>query len=251
MKLQLLGTGGYHPSEERHTACYFLPDVGVVLDAGTGFFRVAPRLKTKELQIFLSHAHLDHVVGLTYFQPAFKLGLVERVRVYAQAAVVEAVRSYLFENPIFSGRCRHEFVVLEEGRPVEIPSGGQVTFQPLVNHTGGSTAYRIDWPGFSLAYVTDTTVDGSYTQFVRGVDLLLHECTFMNELKEMAEEAKHSYAQSVGELAKEAQVGRLILCHLDPWLNDYQQKILEQVQAVFEPVELARDLKEVEFNIKA
>ena len=40
MKLLLLGTSGYHPSEQRQTACLMLPEVGIVLDAGTGFFRV-------------------------------------------------------------------------------------------------------------------------------------------------------------------------------------------------------------------
>ena len=40
MKILLLGTAGYHPSETRHTACVMLPEAGIVLDAGTGFFRV-------------------------------------------------------------------------------------------------------------------------------------------------------------------------------------------------------------------
>lgn len=65
MKLVLLGTTGYHPNRRRHTACMFLPEVGVVLDAGTGMFRVRDHLATSHLDIFLTHAHLDHVVGLT------------------------------------------------------------------------------------------------------------------------------------------------------------------------------------------
>ena len=56
-----LGTAGYHPSETRHTSCLMLPEVGVVLDAGSGMFRVRDLLTTKTLDIFLSHAHLDHV----------------------------------------------------------------------------------------------------------------------------------------------------------------------------------------------
>ena len=49
MKLILLGTTGYHPNNRRHTACLMLPEVGVVLDAGTAMFRVRDYLTTKHL----------------------------------------------------------------------------------------------------------------------------------------------------------------------------------------------------------
>ena len=66
MKLVLLGTGGYYANDRRHTACLMLPEVGVVLDAGSGMFRIRDYLATDRLDIFLTHAHLDHVIGLTY-----------------------------------------------------------------------------------------------------------------------------------------------------------------------------------------
>ena len=54
-RLLLLGTTGYHPSERRHTACMMLPEIGVVLDAGTAMFRVRQHLATPTLDIFLTH----------------------------------------------------------------------------------------------------------------------------------------------------------------------------------------------------
>ena len=65
MKLIFLGTGGYHPNERRQTACLLMPEIGVVLDAGTGFFRVQPRLQTRELDVFLTHAHPVSYTHLT------------------------------------------------------------------------------------------------------------------------------------------------------------------------------------------
>ena len=66
MKLILLGTGGYFPTSRRHTACLMLPEMGVVLDAGSGMCQIGKHLQTEQLDIFLSHAHLDHISGLTY-----------------------------------------------------------------------------------------------------------------------------------------------------------------------------------------
>ena len=66
MKLILLGTTGYHPNDRRQTACFMLPELGIVLDAGTAMNRAAAVPATPQLDIFLTHAHLDHVVGITY-----------------------------------------------------------------------------------------------------------------------------------------------------------------------------------------
>ena len=41
MRLVLLGTTGYHANDRRQTACLMLPEVGVVFDAGSGFYRVS------------------------------------------------------------------------------------------------------------------------------------------------------------------------------------------------------------------
>ena len=41
-----------------------------------------------------------------------------------------------------------------------------------LDHPGGSIGLRLDWPGHSMAYVTDTTatVDAQYIEAIRGVD---------------------------------------------------------------------------------
>ena len=95
MRLVLLGTTGYHPNDQRQTACLLIPECGVMLDAGSGMYRAAEYLETSELAIFLSHAHLDHVIGLTYlFDLVFQHPL-DRVTVYAEAAKL-AIEEHLF-----------------------------------------------------------------------------------------------------------------------------------------------------------
>ena len=60
MKLVVLGSYGYRPNELGHTACYAIPELGLVLDAVTGMFRMADYLQTTQLDVYLSHSHPDH-----------------------------------------------------------------------------------------------------------------------------------------------------------------------------------------------
>ena len=64
MKLVFLGTAGYHPSETRHTSCLMLPEVGVVLDAGSGMFRVRDLLATKTLDTLAAFPVKFHIMNL-------------------------------------------------------------------------------------------------------------------------------------------------------------------------------------------
>src|SRR5262245_7209138 len=101
MTLTLLGTSVYHPGERRHTACLMLPEDGIVLDAGTGFFRVRRHLQTPTLDILLTHAHLDHVAGLTdLLSTAFEKSL-DRITVHGAAEKLAAIRAHLLSDSIF------------------------------------------------------------------------------------------------------------------------------------------------------
>lgn len=247
MRILLLGTGGYHPSEQRHTACVLLPESGVMFDAGTSFFRVPERLETDEVQIFLSHAHLDHIVGLTFFLVPLLRKSVKRARLYGTPPTLDAVQTHLFAESVFPVLPSFEFVPLEPGVPIDVP-GGVLSHQPLSSHPGGSTAFRIDWPAAadqpakSLAYVTDTVADGTYTEFIRGVDLLLHECYFPDAMAEWADKTGHSHTSPVAQLARDAGVGRLVLLHVDPYAAGDDPLELAAARSIFPRIELGSDL---------
>src|SRR5688572_16696790 len=101
MKLVLLGSGGYFPNTRRHTACMLLPEVGVALDAGSGMCRIGPYLETDRLDVFLTHAHLDHIAGLTYLINVVPPDAARRTTVHGEAAKLAAVREHLFAEAIF------------------------------------------------------------------------------------------------------------------------------------------------------
>jgi ribonuclease BN (tRNA processing enzyme) len=246
MKLLLLGTGGYHPSETRETACLMLPELGLLLDAGTAMYRAGEHLATDRLDIFLSHAHLDHVIGLTYLFDVLHGKPVERVAVHGTAAALEAVEQHLFAPALFPIRPSFETRALRG--EAALPQGGRLTHFPL-EHPGGATGFRLDWPGHSLAYVTDTTArpDAAYLEHIRGVDLLVHECYFNDELADKAELTGHSCVTPTAELARAAGVGRLILTHINPLAPADAPLDLARAQAIFPAAELGRDRLEIEF----
>ena len=246
MKLVLLGTTGYHPNARRQTACLMLPTAGIVLDAGTGMYRVGARIETRQLDIFLSHAHLDHVVGLTYLYNVLLERGVESVRVHGEAAKLAAVREHLFAELIFPAPPLCDFCPLEG--PVELAAGGRVDWFPLV-HPGGSLGYRLDWPTRSLAYVTDTTAapGADYIERIRGVDLLVHECNFRDAQREWAEKTGHSYTSAVAQVAREAEVGRLLLVHFDPLDVSDDPVDLDAARQIFANTTLGADEDEIEF----
>lgn len=249
MQLVFLGTGGYHPNERRHTASLLLPDIGVALDAGTGFFRVQKSIRCSTLDVFLTHAHLDHICGLTFILVPLLRGDLDRVRVFGSEETIHAVQTHLLANELFPVEPDFEWHVLD-GRvldsSVPLPEGGRLTWAPL-QHPGGSVGYRLDWPGKSLAYITDTTAPGCYADFVQDVDVLIHECYFPDELDDWAIKTGHSSSSNVARLAKDANVKCLYLIHVDPQRPDDDPVGMEGIRAIFPNAHLAEDLMEIEF----
>ena len=217
MKLHCLGTAGYHPSATRHTSCYFIPEASLVLDAGSGLFRLEKLLDQEEISILLSHAHLDHVFGLTFFLDFIAVTPLRKIHVYGERAKLEAIQSHLFHELLFPVLPPIEWHAIEElGNEFEL-NGARCTWFPL-EHPGGSVGYRLEWPSLSLAYITDTTTspDSAYWREIQGVDWLIHECNFSDEWIDLAIKTGHSWTSAVLESAAKAGIPRLILTHINP-----------------------------------
>ncbi len=244
MRIVFLGTGGYHPNERRHTACVMLPELGIVFDAGTGFFRVPERLVSTELSVFLSHAHLDHICGLTYPLVSLFTGKITRLSVFGTQSTLNAVKTHLFAEPVFPVPLTCDWVVL----PNTVDVGpARITSVPL-HHPGGGTGFKVAWEGRSLAYITDTTVSESYLPFVQGVDVLIHECNFPDEMAQWCEKTGHSHTSQVADLARKAGVGRLILTHIDPQTPGDDPIGLATARSKFSNTDVAEDLLEIEWG---
>jgi ribonuclease BN (tRNA processing enzyme) len=247
MQLLFLGTAGYHPNERRQTTCLMLPEVGIVLDAGTGLFRIRDHLQTDTLDIFLSHAHLDHTFGLTVLLDALHEKQVRRVTVHGDAAKLAAIQQHLFAAEIFP--VAPPFTARPIQQDLRLSCGARVSHFPL-EHPGGSLGYRFDWPDRSLAFVTDTTAAGEnspYLDRVRGADLLVHECNFRDGEESWAEKTGHSSTTPVARLAAAAGVKRLVLIHFNPLDESADPVGLWAARAVFPATEMSFDGMTVQF----
>src|SRR5262245_7142883 len=114
MKVVLLGTAGYHPSNRRQTSSLVLPELGLAFDAGTSLFRIPRYLQTRTLDICLSHAHLDHVAGLTFLLDVLYQRPLDRVRVHGEQTKLEAIASHLFSEHIFPVPPPFEMIPLDD-----------------------------------------------------------------------------------------------------------------------------------------
>jgi ribonuclease Z len=243
MQLIFLGTGGFHPNARRHTAGLMLPEIGVLFDAGTCAFRIAERLAERRLNLFLTHAHLDHICGLTYLLVPLLNGQIESCVVWGTPKTLAAVQTHLFSEPVFPILPRFEFHELTD----RVPTPGGVVTHHALHHPGGSVGYRFDGDdGRSFAYITDTITAADYVDFIRGVDVLIHECYFPDSEQSWCEPTGHSHTSAVARLAAESGVGRLYLTHVDPQRPDDDPIGLADAREIFPATELAEDLLEIE-----
>ncbi len=232
MKLHCLGTAGYHPSATRHTSCYFIPEASLLFDAGSGVFRLEKLLQQEEISILLSHAHLDHVFGLTFFLDFVATTPLRKIHVYGERTKLEAIQTHLFHELMFPVLPPIEWHAIEDLGSEFLLNGARCRWFPL-DHPGGSVGYRIDWPGLSLAYITDTTAtpQSAYWSEIQGVDWLIHECNFSDEWVDLAIKTGHSWTSAVLESVANAGIPRLILAHINPLAGEHDPVGLAQATA--------------------
>jgi ribonuclease BN (tRNA processing enzyme) len=253
LEVHCLGTAGYHPNESRHTSCYFVPQCGLVLDAGTGIFRLPSLIQTDHLDILLSHAHLDHVIGLTFLLDILYQRPVKEVRVWGQAEKLAAVQEHLFHEAIFPVAIPVSWHSIDQ-QPEWDLHGTKMSWRPQ-DHPGGSVGYRLEIarpgsatldPPAKLIYATDTlgAEDDETLQWMSGADLLMHECNFDDPNQMWAEKTGHCYLQKVLQIATQTQPQRLLLTHINPIA---ELTVNDKVRSLQCPIEIATDGLRVTF----
>ena len=194
-----------------------LPEMGVIFDAGTGMFRVRDLIRTKTLDIFMSHIHLDHCVGLTFLYDVLTDKNMDRVTVHVDPSKIDALKNHLYASDLFPVEPNFEIRPIEPDKAIELSDGSKLKSFPLI-HPGGCLGFRIDWKDRSMAYVTDTTAcpDAEYLSNLDGINTLIHECYFPDGFEDLAATTGHSCLTPVAKLAARVQADSLYLVHINP-----------------------------------
>ncbi len=276
MQLVLLGTaGGPRPFPGRGAPAQAIVYDGqiYVVDCGNGVARqmVLAGLRLADLRaVFLSHHHADHMldIGALPFL-AWTDGRSEPVDVVGPPPLRTVLDHFLaMVNVDLTARQqttgRRPFADLL--RVSEVVSSSRVWAADglqvrccLVDHppVRPSLAYRFECSGRSIVISGDTRYSPALVRLARGADVLVHEAYYGaavegHELRlanapSLAEHivACHTEVQDVGRVAREAEVGLLVLSHLvpaDPAVAD--EAWLASARSSFAgPVVLGRDFQ--------
>lgn len=247
-RLILLGTSNAIPTENHeNTHMALVTDDGVVLVdcVSTPNVRLARAGLTLDsiTDLILTHFHPDHVSGVPLLlMNMWLMGRQRPLRIYGLHHCLERLEDmmgfYHWENwPDFFQVVFHRLPERERVLVLEKPEVR--IFSSPVRHMVPTIGLRMESKDGEcvIAYSSDTEPAPSVVRLASGASVLLHESSGGGP--------GHSTAAQAGTVAREAEVGRLLLIHYPASALD-ESALLVQARATFQgEVALARDFEEI------
>ena len=225
----------------------------LILDAGTGLRDLGTKIARSEptsIHILLTHLHLDHIQGLGFFAPLWRLPHVD-LHVWGprseDLSLEERIERYL-SPPLFpvqfdDARTRPTFHDVPEGEW----HVGSVAFTALpVSHPGPTVGYRLEEEGRSLCYIPDHELalqrdsgavdprSSSGYGIAKAADVLLHDTQYTEEEYPFHAGWGHSNLADTLTFARACEVGKLVMFHHDPMHTDeYLDQMLGRAQELW------------------
>jgi phosphoribosyl 1,2-cyclic phosphodiesterase len=255
MRVRIWGCRGSLPTPGASTVRYggntSCVEVGLedgsllVLDAGTGIRCLGDELAARgvrEVQLLLTHLHLDHLEGLRFFAPLWD----ERVSVdiWGPPSPTWSLRDRIaraFSPPLFPLDLKDVPArVTFHDVPREPWQVGPFSLSAaLVVHPGPTVGYRIEAGGATFAYIPDhePALGGRISETPRdwisgaavaqGADLLLHDAQYFEDEYESRVGWGHSSVADAVAYSEVVEARRLLLFHHEPLHADASLDLLE------------------------
>jgi phosphoribosyl 1,2-cyclic phosphodiesterase len=243
-----------------NTSCLEMTAGGrrLIFDAGTGIRTLGlelARLAPLDIDIYFTHTHLDHISGLTFFQPLFdKRNSVRMWAGHLEAPyTLKKVVSNLMAPPLYpvSLEIFQAKVGFKEFTCGAALACGEMAMRTApLNHPNGATGYRVEYGGKSICYITDTEHregerDKTIVELCRGADVMIYDSSYTDAEYPRYKGWGHSTWQEGVRLADAAGVGTLAIFHHDPSHDDAFMDGVAREAAVQRPGTVASGLPRV------
>jgi len=215
------------------------------------------------LTILFSHAHYDHISGLPFFKPAYintsNLHLFghDTENQYFKSIITNFIRAPYFpvnfdEIPAkinINSISSSDTIVFSPDNPV--PEIKQLTSEKMQNihedavliscfkskfhPKDGILVFKITYKNHNMVYASDIEgcigENACFVDFIKGADLLIHDAQYTSEDYYSPVASKKGYGHSTPEIAadvaKQGNVKKLVLYHMDP---SYNFNIIESME---------------------
>lgn len=213
----------------------------LIFDVGSGAQGLSSYLtrnQVKDFDIFFSHCHLDHIMGLPFLKPLYDHECV--IRIYAghfeDGTTCREMTEGFMTPPYFPVTPKYfdaQIAYLNFRPPDTLtPHEGIVITTQRLNHPNGCVGYRVNYRGNSACYLTDTEhipgrSDERLVKFLEGADMMIYDCMYTDAEFEHFRGYGHSTWEEGVRLCEAAGVKRLVIFHHRPGRDDEDLQELE------------------------
>ncbi len=257
MPFQFFGTCAAVPSPDRDNTAlaFYSHDEVVLVDCSGSPYQKILKAGLDPMRVsslIITHRHVDHVYGIPSL--VHNMGLAGRrttLHVYGLAETMKTLRGFMELFPLeeqMPFRIDLHEVPAKEGHEMLRAKDFEVLSTP-VRHGAPNIALRVEFDSAgergTVVYSSDTSPCASLIALARGADILIHEATFLHSDAARAGSDGHTTGFQAGEVAKQAGVKRLFLCHFGADLHGRLDELRQEaMQSYGAPVEIAEELRE-------
>ena len=209
-----------------------------LFDAGTGFQNVEI-LKDKQVYLFFSHFHYDHIQGLPFngaiFDPSNSViissGLVDSHDL--KHVFTRAFQPMYFPIPLVETLNNLRFTEFDEVQN-NLQALSKTTIEPIkLNHPGGASGYIVRENNKKVCcfldheFGRDQDVDANLLSAAQGADLVIWDGMFLNSELVAKKGWGHSSVEQGVSFAEKSECKKIAIAHHAPSRSDEQLKELE------------------------